>query len=456
MKLSDDQEKALESVTRWLASAPSPLFSSRTILGSERKVTIGFAHDYPVCAVGGLAGTGKTTILREMGEMYSNVRFVTPTHKAAGVLRGKLPAELKRQVTTYHQLIYLPKPSYTCQLSGLSMMPLPSCSCLPEDNCEHVPGFYPCRRHEAYPDKEGAYPCKAQEHLEFEKREYLEGHINLIVVDEASMLTELEVNDIRSYGVAVMLVGDYGQLPPVKAKMNPWILEPKLRLTVNHRQGEASGIPEAAEDARLHGRLLKAAYGDSVRVLSMTDPRIDDLLKGFHPDARERTVLCQYNKTRANLNQLFHEQYGEDILQEGERLMSLQRIEAATVIDPVTGDAYGETKVLNGTIATVRRVDRIASRFVYAVLELDCDWRGVPGVHILVKMSAEQLGQPDRLPFDQKPKDTSLWDYCYAITAHKAQGSEFSQVIVVQESIGDRRWLYTSVTRARDALVVIS
>lgn len=456
MILSSDQEEVLEQAAKWLALAPTPEYDTKIILGDERKVTVGFAQDYPVCAIGGYAGTGKTTILRTMGENYTNVRFVTPTHKAAGVLRSKLPADLKRHVNTYHQLIYLPKPSYTCELSGLMMKALPSCGCADGETCEHTPQFEPCRRHEGYPAPDGTFPCKAQERLEFDKREYLEGHIALIVVDEASMLTEDEVNDIRSYGVPVMLVGDHGQLPPVKAKMNPWILQPKLLLSINHRQGEESGIPEAAECARSSGVLSQRSYGSSVRTLRKTDPRVPGLLERFRPDARERVVLCQYNKTRAGLNQAFHEQYGDKLLHEGERLMSLQRIDSATTINPDNGETYGETRVFNGTLATVRRVDKISDRFIYAVLELDNDWRGQSGVHILVKMATEQLGNPDKLPLDRKPRDSSSWDYAYAMTVHKSQGSEFSKVIVMQESAGDMRSLYTACTRAKDGLIVLN
>lgn len=312
MKLSPDQEEVLTSADRWLEQAPAPVFEHKYILGEERKVTVGTAHDYPVCAVGGYAGTGKTTILRHMGLKCANIRFVTPTHKAAGVLRSKLPAELKRHVNTYHQLIYLPKPTYTCELSGLNMKALPSCACEDGDACEHVPQFEPCRRHEAYPDANGVYPCKAQEKLEFDKREYLEGHISLIIVDEASMLTEDEVNDIRSYGVPVMLVGDHGQLPPVKAKMNPWILQPKLLLSVNHRQGEESGIPEAAMAARSSGQFSKRSYGSSVRILPQDDGRVPGLLERFRPDAKGRVVLVQTNALRASINQAYHEMMVEE------------------------------------------------------------------------------------------------------------------------------------------------
>ena len=51
------------------------------------------------------------------------------------------------------------------------------------------------------------------------------------------------------------------------------------------------------------------------------------------------------------------------------------------------------------------------------------------------------------------------FDYGYAITAHKAQGSQFEKIVVFDEWLGDKeyhnRWLYTSVTRASQKLVIV-
>ena len=49
-----------------------------------------------------------------------------------------------------------------------------------------------------------------------------------------------------------------------------------------------------------------------------------------------------------------------------------------------------------------------------------------------------------------------LWDYAYAMTCHKAQGSEWADVIVLNEAFADKsRWLYTAVTRAQEHLIVV-
>lgn len=50
--------------------------------------------------------------------------------------------------------------------------------------------------------------------------------------------------------------------------------------------------------------------------------------------------------------------------------------------------------------------------------------------------------------------------YAYAITTHKAQGSEWDKVLLMEENFPfeqteHRRWLYTGITRATKKLVVI-
>jgi exodeoxyribonuclease-5 len=51
------------------------------------------------------------------------------------------------------------------------------------------------------------------------------------------------------------------------------------------------------------------------------------------------------------------------------------------------------------------------------------------------------------------------FEFAYAVTCHKAQGSEFDFVIVFDESwaFGEERarWLYTAITRAKEKLLIV-
>lgn len=66
----------------------------------------------------------------------------------------------------------------------------------------------------------------------------------------------------------------------------------------------------------------------------------------------------------------------------------------------------------------------------------------------------EQFGQQPIKEF--RSQKVALMDYGYCLTAHKAQGSEWNEVLVLEE-IGrtwdPRRWRYTVATRAKERLV---
>ena len=52
------------------------------------------------------------------------------------------------------------------------------------------------------------------------------------------------------------------------------------------------------------------------------------------------------------------------------------------------------------------------------------------------------------------------FDFSYAISCHKSQGSEWSNVCVFDESscfkVDKFKWLYTAITRAKDRLVIVA
>ena len=68
------------------------------------------------------------------------------------------------------------------------------------------------------------------------------------------------------------------------------------------------------------------------------------------------------------------------------------------------------------------------------------------------------MAPTERSPFALR-KDSDEFDYGYALTVHKAQGSQWDDVALFDESFAFRehraRWLYTGVTRAARRLTLI-
>ena len=498
MELSPDQQEALDRVVKWFEAAPQTQYCNSGDEDSDDYTpesrcprwphTHGQAEEYPVMSVGGLAGTGKTTVLGQLSErLGAKVAYGAPTHKAAHVLRGKLRAEDRDNVRTYFSLVYHAQPYATCDVTGQYMPeidPENGCVCGKPDSCECARSFRPCFEVEGA-QLRGEHECRPVEQLKFDRRSHLGGYRDLVVVDEASMIPTERVRDICAMGVPVLLIGDHGQLPPVKEELNPWMLRPTVELTTNFRQSEESGIVAAALEVRRTGQLSRRSYGDgSTVVTNLSTPGIADL---FTPDrfppGPTRTIICWTNAMRAEVNERFH---GEGPVRVGERVISLGQAECTAVTpksetepastDSTDGWLYGDVEqVFNGMVGTVRAVIPVmlysAPRKAGAAPAVDGKRHGTAsksvvdlvieidaGPTVLVRhVALAQFGNPQKLAPNQRPRGSSLWDYAYAITAHKAQGSEYDDVIVIDQGrMTERaRWMYTALTRAKKRLVVV-
>jgi exodeoxyribonuclease-5 len=468
VSFSPDQQAAIEYIKEWFDSVrgrvefcgsdDQPDAEGENADCPKGAHTHGPGITAPIKSLGGYAGTGKTSIIKYLVKaLDAEVSYGTPTHKAARVLRGKLEYAQKKRVNTFYSLVYIPDPKFVCDHSGKKVKEITrECTCgEAEDDCACAKKFEPCG---------SCAECKVKQELNFLKRQYMKGHTELLVVDESSMLSEDQVEDIRQFGVPILLVGDHGQLPPVKARMNPWIAKPDIVLTENHRQkNDTSGIVDIALWARDGNQLRKGVWGDGRAVVLGKDDDRMDLLMDAQRYLEKATlgvdlpaIICANNKTRAGINMRFH---GEGPPRPGDRVVALRRCEVDVVeaLDngnkPIlSGD--GERRLVhNGHTGTIRAITGKTTRTVNMVVELD-DTNGK--MVWVTRAETKQFGSPGVLGEHERGSNTRLWDYAYAMTCHKAQGSEWDDVIVLNEAWSDKaRWLYTAVTRAKKKLVVV-
>lgn len=461
--LSPDQDKALDQMIAWVEGLRTKVVHCNGASDCPNQPhTHGFGMA-PAFSLGGWAGSGKTTLMRALDESLDiEVVFGTPTHKAAEVLRRKLAPEQAARVRTYHSLTYQMTPTYYCSVTGkLVRAKGGTCTCKKgeEDGCQCPMSFLPC-------GSGAAHQCKVHSELKAERRQHLFGHRDLVVIDESSMLSERHVNDLRQFGVPILLVGDNGQLPPIKEPMNHWTRNPDIQLTEIHRQGADSGILQAAHDVRKHGHMSWYSYGtnrDAVR-MARSSRSVDDLLTRFNP-ATDGALITYTNHLRGQLNRIYHHKLiGTPGPGPGDKVVSLggQPYEAARVVmDGGVPRATGEfLMVHNGMTGTVLKA---SERGVVTELtvQLDDHRLSTPEHPVTILTGAcptRQFGAEKELPFNspERPKGTHLWDYAYALTAHKAQGSEWPHVIVADQHPPEyRQWMYTALTRAQKAVVAV-
>jgi len=385
LELSLKQKKILESILDWYKSKRGQYIT-----------------------LGGYAGTGKTTLLGFLSEKlhkeYKNISiaYCSYTGKASQVLRKKLEENSSLLssdfVGTIHRLIYK--------------------AILDED--DNVIGW---------------------EKIPIDAFEY-----DLIIVDEASMVSRDIWEDLLSFQRPVLAVGDHGQLPPVEGKFN-LMASPILRLEEIYRQEKGNPIITISEIARKYGEIPDMEYSSSIKKFSRNSEDVQEFLSEKLGSYDENTmVLVGYNNTRNKLNEGIRQllEFESPKPEVQDRVICLRN--------------NAELGIFNGMLGTVQSIEKVSMSGLPDYYQADILFDGEDEVFHL-PISIEQFGQRETLK--DVGRDINLFDFGYALTVHKAQGSQAERVILFEERFPKmdddmwRRWLYTGVTRAMNELYII-
>jgi exodeoxyribonuclease-5 len=279
-------------------------------------------------------------------------------------------------------------------------------------------------------------------------------HARLIVLDEVSMVGEEMARDLMSFGKPILVLGDPGQLPPIKGEGAFTNDAPDIMLTEIHRQAQESAIIRLATMARRGEPIGFGQYDTFVWKMRKTDVTPEQCLRGGQ-------VICGLNATRLQLNNAMRRAagYGDGWLPtgRGEKIICLKN--------------QNDLGLINGMFITLEDVVDEGSLFFSAtVTDEEGSPIGRPGNDGKRERLRIYKGHfEDHVSFDRHRHDRD-WKhkrllteatFGWAITAHKAQGSSWRNVIVWDDGLGktaiDRaRWLYTAITRAEQGLVILS
>ncbi len=385
LKLSEDQQKILEVLMRWYINA-------------SKKI--------PYLTLGGYAGTGKTTLIsyfkkelkREVKTI--SIAFCSYTGKASRVLESKLQEQKalgpKDFTGTIHSLIYSPLTNSKEEIIGWDI----------------------------------------KTDLEYD----------LIVVDESSMLDQKIWNDLLSFKIPILAVGDHGQLPPIKGSFN-LMEKPMLKLEKIHRQAENNPIIKLSATIRRTGHVKPGEYGPNITKLNRQDPTTGEIVEELLQNYNDNTlILCGYNNTRIKLNKYIKNTQNPDtdLPESGDKVICLRN---------------NHTKrIYNGMQGTIKNIYEDDKKWYYSSIVMD-DSTLFKG--LILK---EQFNNAKSFNFTNNrhlTKKGDLFDYGYALTVHKAQGSQAYRVVVFEERFSKmtndlwKKWLYTAVTRAETELFII-
>jgi len=413
------QESALRNCGRWM-NAPR---------GSVPQVRRLF----------GFAGTGKTTLAKHLVAQASGKwLFAALTGKAAHVLRQKGC----EGATTLHSLIYRPSgDSKAKELLLVEEKINAICFGSEEKKREYTPEeIAELRRLEGVRKRlmEDNEPRFAL----WDLSPLSESSVHGIIVDEVSMVDRYLGKDIESFGKKILVLGDPAQLPPVGGGGYYTEAEPDDMLTEVHRQAADSGILRLATLVREGGKPKPELSSDLV-VLERSRTDKAEIARLV---LRADQVLCGRNATRKNMNRRHRELLGRTgVVSEKDRLVCLKN--------------YRSLGLFNGSqwvVTEARDVDTSSKSASLTVRSEDGASTEEPTLACWLHHFVDAASELDDL--GQERRDLCEFDYSYALTCHKAQGSQWPNVVVFDESSSfpeGWRWLYTAVTRASEKLTVM-
>ena len=366
--------------------------------------------------IAGYAGTGKSTLVKfiiaALDVCPEKVAYTSFTGKAAEVLRKKG----NKNAMTMHRLLY-----------------------------------------ESIPKPAGGYFHKPKPRLDYD----------IIVVDEISMVPKQLIDQLFKHRVYVICLGDPFQLPPIdKDEDNHLLDNPHIFLDEIMRQEESSEIIQLTMKIR-NKEPLELFKGNEVQVLPKASLNSGMLLWGDQ-------IITATNAMRTSINNQVRTLLGKGKdPEDGDKIICLRNYweDFNDQGDPLVNGTIG---ILTNSFQTNVQIpafaargsdiksfdvlvgDFVANESIYGMTDIDrhmlltgekcCDWR-----------LSYKLGKMRQRIGDIVPKEFA---YGYAITAHKAQGSEWDRILVIEENFPfnkeeHARWLYTAATRAVNKLVIL-
>jgi exodeoxyribonuclease-5 len=259
----------------------------------------------------------------------------------------------------------------------------------------------------------------------------------LIVIDECSMVDADIGRDLLSFGTPVLVLGDPAQLPPIAGGGFFTEAEPDVMLSTVHRQAQDNPIVRMSMQVREGGQLELGDYGGS-RVIERADIDADAILAADQ-------VLVGLNRTRRLYNTRIRELHGRkgDAPVAGDTLVCLRN--------------NRKRGLINGGVWQVDNVRKPRKGLLRYTVSPEEGGGGKRRTVVSIHPAFFE-GTAEALPFAERKKSDEF-DFGYALTVHKAQGSQWGSVVLFNESAAFRehrsRWLYTGITRAAEKLTVV-
>ncbi len=359
----------------------------------------------------GFAGTGKSSVLFEIERQLKIPRHRIATMAYTGAAAIVLRMKGIMNASTIHSWLYRPVEDILLDINGK-----------PQIN---------------------EYFNRPKFSLRFEPKPL--DNIDLIVIDEGGMVPYNMKNEIESRGIKIIVTGDLDQLPPVADKPaylydgKVYVLDEIMRHEMN------SAKVYIADRIRKGLPIHKGFYGD-VYVIDQ-DEFTDEM--ALYSDV----VLSGKNSTRQYVNSHIRELlgYNSDLPSFGERLICRKNnwnleIDGISMANGLRGAVlnYPNIHGFDGKNYTIDfKPDFMSSFFP----QLSCDYKYLKAPY----------GNKDAIKYDKFSTGEKM-EYGYGLTVHLSQGSQFNNVVYLEEYLSkdiQAKLDNTAVTRAINNLIYV-
>ncbi|WCS68128.1 ATP-dependent RecD-like DNA helicase [Bacillus phage vB_BsuM-Goe21] len=371
-----------------------------------------------IFTIAGLAGTGKSTlvkfIIEEIGLDVDEVVFIAYTGMAANVLtrKGNVGA------STIHKFIY-----------------------------------------HAIPVKDPETGEVLKFIFKLKEKDEMDDKIKLVVIDEVSMVDTGMLNEVHSFGIRTMALGDPGQLPPVGNSGNTLLKNPDVFLDEIMRQALDNPIIYLSMLAREGKFISYGTHGDRVQVI-----RRHELYKDMFLGADQ--IIAGYNETVQNIN-AYHRRFILGIENPfpivGDKIICGKNQWEHTIYEDNL-----EVSLVNGLIGRIESIENQKRSATYKISfrpeffkEEKFPKLYMNKIPFMNEKVRESFDEKSLYVFRKKIIETygiSEFKFGYAISCHKSQGSEFDNVLLFEERLNKKfhkNWLYTGITRAKEKLILV-
>jgi len=390
ISLNDQQLELVDKVMTWYNN----LYHGSHINYSETRDLM-FVYSGP-------AGSGKTTVVKYIIEKLG----LKPKQYIAAAYVGKAVTQLQKNglsAKTIHSLIYKAIPVTKVRPDGTTY-----------------------------------------NSFEFILRDQLEEDYKLIIIDEAGMVNDRMVEEILSYEIPTIFMGDMNQLPPVFG--NCTVMEnPDYILTKIMRQNEDNPIIKLSQMVLNDIPLFEGDYGSSKVVNNFS------LYSGVINDFDQ--IICNTNKLRNYINDSIR----YDFLGYNDRKPRL--FEKVICRQNNWYEVVDGFALTNGTTGIITDIDKSTLSHGYYSIDFHPDYFQDNMEFTKLRMDAEYIKLSYEVQKNVGKIYNEKFEYAYAITTHLSQGETYKKVLYFDSFFHDKnmtkRARYTAITRASDSVIIV-